>query len=37
LREDWIKENTVAPEQDRFASAEEVIEFNTETFRGESV
>jgi hypothetical protein len=37
LREDWIKSNTVAAEGDRLASADEVVEFNAETLKGESV
>jgi hypothetical protein len=37
LREDWIKSNTVAAEGDKLASADDVIEFNAETFKGESV
>jgi hypothetical protein len=37
LREDWIKDNTSADEADRLASVEEVVEFNAQTFAGESV
>jgi hypothetical protein len=37
LREDWIKSNTVAAEGDKLASVDDVIEFNAETFKGESV
>jgi len=37
LREDWIKSNTIAAEGDKLASVDDVIEFNAETFKGESV
>jgi hypothetical protein len=37
LREDWIKSNTAAAEGDKLASVDDVIEFNAETFKGESV
>jgi hypothetical protein len=37
MREDWIKSNTVAAEGDKLASVEDVVEFNAETFQGESV
>jgi hypothetical protein len=37
LREDWINVNTVAAEGDRLASVEDVVEYNAETFKGESV
>ena len=37
MREDWISSNTVAAEGDKLASVDEVIEFNAETFKGESV
>jgi hypothetical protein len=38
LREDWIGGHVAATESgDRLATDDEVIEFNAETFRGESV
>jgi len=39
LREDWIASHTVADaaNADRLPSADEVIEYNAETFKGESV
>ena len=37
LREDWIGRNTTAATGDKLPSVDDVVEFNAETLRGESV
>jgi hypothetical protein len=37
LREDWVTQNTVAAEGEKLPSVDDVIEYNAETFKGESV
>jgi len=37
LREDWVKVHDQGTPAERGATPEEVVEFNAEAFRGESV
>jgi hypothetical protein len=37
LREDWVKANSIGTEGERLPTADDVIDFNAETLKGESV
>jgi hypothetical protein len=37
LREDWVKENSIVTESERLPTDDDVIDFNAETLKGESV
>jgi hypothetical protein len=37
LREDWVKGNTIVTAGERLPTADDVIDFNAETLKGESV